>query len=315
MLKKISIIGGGQIGGTIAHLASLKNLGNVVILDNKGSFARGKALDISQANHIFGIDCKILGTDRYEDISNSDVVIVTAGLPRKPGMSRDDLIQTNYNIIKDVAANVKKYSPNAFVVVITNPLDAMVYAFQKISEIPSSMVIGMAGVLDTSRFCHFLSEAFNVSKKEINAMVLGGHGDTMVPVLGSSFVSGVSVPEFAKKSSISTEEIEKIVQRTRNGGAEIVELLGNGSAYYAPATAAIAMTESFLFNQKRILPCAAKLSGEYGVNDLYIGVPVVIGENGCEKVIEVNLSESEASMLKSSVDAVKSLKEIVDSFD
>ncbi len=315
MAKKISIIGGGQIGGTIAHLASLKNLGNVVILDKKASFAKGKALDISQANHIFGIDNKVSGTDKYEDISNSDVIIVTAGLPRKPGMSRDDLIQTNYEIIKDVAKNVSKYSPKAFVIVITNPLDAMVYAFQKASKMPSNMVIGMAGVLDTSRFCHFLSEAFNVSKKDINAIVLGGHGDTMVPVLGSSFVSGVPVLDFAKKLSILPEEIEKIVQRTRNGGAEIVELLGNGSAYYAPATAAIAMMESFLFDQKRILPCAAKLSGEYGVNDLYIGVPTVIGKNGCEKIIEVDLSKTETDMLQSSVNAVKLLKEIVDKFD
>ncbi len=315
MAKKISIIGGGQIGGTIAHLASLKNLGNVVILDKKASFAKGKALDISHANHIFGIDNKVSGTDNYEDISNSDVIIVTAGLPRKPGMSRDDLIQTNYEIIKDVAKNVSKYSPKAFVIVITNPLDAMVYAFQKASKMASNMVIGMAGVLDTSRFCHFLSEAFNVSKKDINAMVLGGHGDTMVPVLGSSFVSGVPVLDFAKKLSILPEEIEKIVQRTRNGGAEIVELLGNGSAYYAPATAAIAMMESFLFDQKRILPCAAKLSGEYRVNDLYIGVPTVIGKNGCEKIIEVDLSQDETEMLKSSINAVKSLKEIVDKFD
>ncbi len=310
--KKISLIGGGQIGGTIAHLISLKNLGDILILDRKLEFAQGKALDISQSNHIFGLDAKITGTDNYKDIANSDVIVVTAGIPRQPGMSRDDLININYAVIKDVAENVAKYSPNALVIVITNPLDAMVYTFEKISKMPSNKIIGMAGILDTARFCHFLSEEFGVSKKEVSAMVLGGHGDTMIPVLNSSFIAGISVPEFAKKVGISHERLEQIVQRTRDGGAEIVKLLGNGSAYYAPATAAIAMLESYIFDQKRILPCAVKLSGEYGIHDLHIGVPIIIGKNGCEKIIEVSLTESEKSALAKSVESVKVLKDIID---
>ncbi len=310
--NKISLIGAGQIGGTLAHLAALKNLGDIVLLDRNEGVAKGKALDISQSNYIFALDAKVTGTANYEDIKDSNVVIITAGLPRKPGMSRDDLISTNYGIIKSVAENVKQYAPGAFVIIVTNPLDAMVYAFQKISGLPANMVLGMAGVLDTARFCHFLSEEFNVSKKEISAMVLGGHGDTMVPVLGASYIAGIPVEEYAKKYGISSERLQEIVQRTRNGGGEIVNLLGNGSAYYAPATAAIAMAESYLFDQKRILPCAVKLNGEYGINGLYIGVQTVIGKNGSERVLEANLSQEEKEMLTKSVKAVEELKAVVD---
>jgi len=312
--KKISLIGAGQIGGTIAHLCAMKNLGDVVLFDVKEGTPQGKALDLSQANYVEGFDNKIIGTNDYKDISDSDVIIVTAGLPRKPGMTRDDLIGTNYEIIKSVAENVKKYSPNALVIVVTNPLDAMVYAFWKISGMQANKVLGMAGVLDTARFCHFLSEEFNVSKKSVSAVVLGGHGDTMVPILGSCFIAGMSVLNYIKGDNNAKEKLDAIVQRTRDGGAEIVKLLGNGSAYYAPASSAVQMMESYLFDKKNILPCAAMLNGEYGINGLYIGVQAMIGSNGCEFILESSLTHNEQRMLEKSIKAVEELKSVIDKF-
>ncbi len=307
--NKISLVGAGNIGGTLAHLAGLKNLGDVVILDiNKGA-AQGKALDIEQSSVVEDFDANLIGTDDYKEIANSDVIIVTAGIARKPGMSRDDLLNTNTTIIKSVAQGIKQYSPNAFVIVITNPLDAMVYVMQKVSNLPTNKVIGMAGVLDSSRMSLFLAREFNVSVEDVNACVMGGHGDTMVPLIRYSTVAGVPVPDLIKMGWSTQEKIDQIVQRTRDGGAEIVKLLGNGSAFYAPASSAILMAESYLFNKRRILPVAAYLNGEYGVKDLYIGVPTIIGENGVEKVIELELNASEKSMLEKSIAAVKNLVE------
>lgn len=310
-MKKISLIGGGQIGGTLAHLSALRNIGNIVLFDTKGDFAKGKALDIMQSCHILNSDVKIDGTDKYEAISNSDVIIITAGSPRKPGMSRSDLIHTNVEVMKTVGENVKKYSPNAFVIVITNPLDAMVYAFQKVSQLPSNMVVGMAGVLDTARFCHFLSDELNVSKSVINAMVLGGHGDDMVPLMSCASVAGINLPEYIKNTNASQDAIEKIVQRTREGGAEIVKLLGTGSAYYAPAAAAISMAESYLFDQKKVIPCAVQLNGEYNVRNMYVGAPAVIGANGVEKIIELSMNNAEKAAMEKSINSVKELISIV----
>jgi len=305
--KKISLIGSGMIGGTLAHLLFMKQYADIVLVDVNKGVAQGKALDISQSGSIVDSDSTISGTDDYSQISGSDAVIVTAGIPRKPGMSRDDLIATNAKIIQSVAENVAKYSPNAFVIIITNPLDIMVQHFQNISKMPQKNVVGMAGVLDTSRFVTFLAEALNVSRSDIKTFVLGGHGDTMVPLLDYTTIGGIPLKNFIKSKAISQEKLDEIVQRTRNGGAEVVALLGNGSAFYSPAHSAIKMVESYLFNKKNILPCAAYLNGEYGEKDIYVGVPVVIGSDGVEKVIEVELSENEKSMLQLSINSVKEL--------
>ncbi len=305
--KKIALVGAGMIGGTLAHLCELKNLGDVVLFDIAEGMPQGKALDISQSSAVDGHDVNLKGTNSYKDIEGSDVVIVTAGVPRKPGMSRDDLLAINTGIIKTVAENIKQYCPNAFVIVITNPLDAMVWVMQKLSGLPANKVVGMAGVLDSSRFAYFLAEELNVSISDINAFVLGGHGDTMVPVVNYTTISGIPLPEFVKMGWLKQERLDQIVQRTRDGGAEIVGLLKTGSAFYAPAASAIRMAEAYLYDKKRILPCAAHLSGQYGVKDLYVGVPCVIGAGGVEKIVEINLDGSQKAMFDKSVAAVKSL--------
>lgn len=305
--NKIALIGAGNIGGTLAHLAGLKNLGDIVLFDVNSGAAKGKALDIEQSSVVEGYDSSMIGTDSYSDIEGADVVIVTAGIARKPGMSRDDLMNTNVSIIKTVAEGIKKHAPNAFVIVITNPLDAMVYVMQKVSGLPANKVVGMAGVLDSARFGLFLANEFKVSVEDVRSFVLGGHGDTMVPLVRYSSVAGIPLPDLIEMGWTSKTKIEEIVQRTRDGGAEIVKLLGNGSAFYAPATSAIAMAESYLFDKKKILPVAANLNGEYGVNGLYIGVPAVIGKNGVEKIVEVKLNAQELTMFNRSVDAVKKL--------
>jgi len=305
--KKIALIGAGMIGGTLAHLAELKNLGDVVLFDIAEGLPQGKALDISQSSAIDGQDVHLKGTNDYKDIEGADVCIVTAGVPRKPGMSRDDLLNINTNIVKTVGENIRKYAPNAFVIVITNPLDAMVWVMQKASGLPHTKVVGMAGVLDSARFAFFLSEALHVSIQDINAFVLGGHGDTMVPVVNYTTVSGIPLPEFVKMGWIKQDKLDQIVQRTRDGGAEIVNLLKTGSAYYAPAASAIRMAESYLYDKKRILPCAAYLKGEYGVKDLYVGVPAMIGAGGVEKIVEISLNPEQKTMFAKSVDSVKGL--------
>ena len=305
--NKIALIGAGNIGGTLAHLAGLKNLGDIVLFDVASGVAKGKALDLEQSSVVEGYDANIIGTDSYADIEGSDVVIVTAGIARKPGMSRDDLMSTNVGIIKTVAEGIKKHAPNAFVIVITNPLDAMVYVMQKVSGLPANKVVGMAGVLDSARFGLFLSREFNVSVADVKTFVLGGHGDTMVPLVRYSSVAGIPLPDLIEMGLTTKTKIEEIVQRTRDGGAEIVKLLGNGSAFYAPATSAIAMAESYLLDKKKILPVAANLNGEYGVKGLYIGVPAIIGKNGVEKIVEVKLNVQELTMFNSSVNAVKKL--------
>ena len=307
--NKIALIGAGNIGGTLAHLAGLKNLGDIVILDLNEGTAQGKALDIAQSSVVENFDSKLSGTTNYEDIKDADVVIVTAGIARKPGMSRDDLLATNVKVISSVATGIKENAPNAFVIVVTNPLDAMVYVMQKVSGLPANKVVGMAGVLDSSRFGLFLAEELNVSVEDVNCFVLGGHGDTMVPLARYSSVAGVPIPDLIEMGWISKTKVEEIVQRTRDGGAEIVKLLGNGSAYYAPAASAIKMAESYLFDKKKILPVAACLNGEYGINDYYIGVPAVIGGNGVEKIVEVKLNSQELTMFKRSFEAVKKLVE------
>ncbi|MFW0777827.1 MAG: malate dehydrogenase [Rickettsiales bacterium] len=309
--KKISLVGAGMIGGTLAHLIELKNLGDVVLFDIAEGMPQGKALDISQSSAVDGNDVNLKGSNDYADLKDSDVVIVTAGVPRKPGMSRDDLLNINTNIIKTVGENIKQYCPNAFVIVITNPLDAMVWVMQKISGLPANKVVGMAGVLDSSRFAYFLAEEMNVSISDINAFVLGGHGDTMVPVTNYTTISGIPLTEFVKMGWIKQEKLDQIVQRTRDGGAEIVGLLKTGSAFYAPAASAIRMAEAYLYDKKRILPCAAHLSGEYGVKDFYVGVPAVIGANGVEKVVEIDLNAEQKAMFDKSVDAVKGLCDAV----
>jgi malate dehydrogenase len=305
--KKIALIGAGMIGGTLAHLAGLKALGDVVLFDIAEGLPQGKALDISQSSAVDGFDANIKGTNDYKDIEGADVVIVTAGVPRKPGMSRDDLLNINTSIVKTVGENIKKFAPNAFVIVITNPLDAMVWVMQQVSGLPHNKVVGMAGVLDSARFSHFIASEFNVSIKDVNTFVLGGHGDTMVPVVHYSTVSGISLPDLVKMGWTTQAKLDAIVQRTRDGGAEIVGLLKTGSAYYAPAASAIAMAEAYLFDQKRLLPCAAHLSGQYGVKDLYVGVPVIIGKNGVEKIVEIELPAEQKAQFDKSVDAVKGL--------
>ena len=307
MTKKITLIGAGQIGGTLAHLIALKELGDVVLFDVEAGIAKGKALDIAQSSPVNGFNISLIGTDNYEDTKNSDVIIITAGVPRKPGMTRDDLWGINLKIIKQVAEGIKKYSPNAFVICITNPLDVMVMAFQKYSGLPTNKVVGMAGILDSSRFKLFLSSELNVPVKEIDAMVMGGHGDTMVPLIRYSSVAGIPLSELIKMGWITKSKLNEIVQRTRDGGAEIVSMLKTGSAFYAPATSAIQMAESYLKDKKKVLPCAAMLNGEYGVKGMYVGVPVVIGKQGIEKVIEVSLDRTEKTMFKKSVKAVNEL--------
>ena len=307
--KKIALIGGGQIGGTLAHLAALKELGDVVIFDIAEGLPQGKALDLAQSAPVDSFNAKLSGTNSYADIAGADVVIVTAGVPRKPGMSRDDLIGINLKVMASVGAGIKANAPNAFVICITNPLDAMVWALQKFSGIPHNMIVGMAGVLDSARFRHFLAEEMNVSVEDVSAFVLGGHGDTMVPMPRFSTVAGIALPELVKMGWISQDRLDQIVTRTANGGAEIVGLLKTGSAYYAPATSAIQMAESYLKDQKRVLPCAVHVDGAYGIKDLYVGLPVVIGEKGVERIVELNLTDDEKSGLNKSADAVRGLIE------
>jgi malate dehydrogenase len=305
--KKIALIGAGQIGGTLAHLIGLKELGDVVLFDIVEGVPQGKSLDIAESTPIEGNDTRYLGANSYEAMNGADVVIVTAGVPRKPGMSRDDLLGINLKVMEQVGAGIKKYCPNAFVICITNPLDAMVWALQRYCGLPKHMVVGMAGVLDSARFRYFLADDFNVSVEDVTAFVLGGHGDSMVPLVRYSTVAGIPIPDLVRMGWTSQSRIEEIVDRTRNGGAEIVNLLKTGSAFYAPASSAIAMAESFLRDKKRVLPCAAYLNGEYGVKDLYVGVPVVIGAKGVERVVEIELTGAEQAMFDKSVDAVGGL--------
>jgi malate dehydrogenase len=305
--KKIALIGAGNIGGTLAHLAALKNLGDIVLFDVVEGVPQGKALDLSQCGPVEGFDATITGTNDYADIAGADVIIVTAGVARKPGMSRDDLLGINLKVMKAVGEGIKNNAPDAFVICITNPLDAMVWALREFSGLPHNKVVGMAGVLDSARFSHFLATEFGVSVKDVNTFVLGGHGDTMVPVLEYSTVSGIPVSDLIEMGFSTKEKVDEIIKRTRGGGGEIVALLKTGSAYYAPATSGIAMAEAYLYDQKRILPAAANLSGEYGIDNLYVGVPVVIGANGVEKIVEVKLSDEAKQNLQVSVDAVKEL--------
>ncbi|WP_394664180.1 malate dehydrogenase [uncultured Sphingomonas sp.] len=305
--KKIALIGAGNIGGTLAHLAALKGLGDIVLFDVVEGVPQGKALDLSQCGPVEGFDANIKGSNDYADIAGADVIIVTAGVARKPGMSRDDLLGINLKVMKAVGEGIKNNAPDAFVICITNPLDAMVWALREFSGLPANKVVGMAGVLDSARFSHFLAEEFGVSVKDVNTFVLGGHGDTMVPVLEYSTVSGIPVSDLIEMGFSTKEKVDEIVKRTRGGGGEIVALLKTGSAFYAPATSGIAMAEAYLYDQKRILPAAAHLSGEYGIDNLYVGVPVVIGAGGVEKVVEVKLSDEAKANLQVSVDAVKEL--------
>tara|TARA_R110002050_G_scaffold412_5_gene2814 strand:+ start:5478 stop:6416 length:939 start_codon:yes stop_codon:yes gene_type:complete len=307
MRKKIALVGSGNIGGTLAFLAGMKDLGDVILLDITEGIPQGKGLDLNQAGPVEGFDSHIHGSNNMADMKDADVVIVTAGSPRKPGMSRDDLIEINQKVIRSVAQNIKKYCPKAFVIVITNPLDVMVWVMQHESGLPASKVVGMAGILDSSRFRSFLAEEYNVSAKDVVATVMGGHGDTMVPLLRFSSVGGVPLPETVKMGWTTQDKLDAIVDRTRKGGGEIVGLLKTGSAFYAPAAAAIEMAESYLKDKRRILPCAAKLNGEYGIKDLYVGVPAVIGKNGVEKIIEFPLNAEEKSAFDNSISAVKKL--------
>jgi len=307
--RKIALIGAGMIGGTLAHLIGLKELGDVVAFDIAEGLPQGKSLDIAESSPVDGFDCDLKGTNDYVDIEGADVVIVTAGVPRKPGMSRDDLLEINLKVMEQVGAGIKKYAPDAFVICITNPLDAMVWALHRITGLPRNKVVGMAGVLDSSRFRYFLAREFDVSVEDVSAFVLGGHGDTMVPLTRYSTVAGIPLPDLVKMKWITQERLDEVLQRTRDGGAEIVGLLKNGSAYYAPAASAIAMAESYLKDKKRVLPCAAYLNGEYGVKGLYIGVPVVIGSRGVERVVEIELNSHERADFSHSVSAVQSLVE------
>ncbi|MBI1328659.1 MAG: malate dehydrogenase [Alphaproteobacteria bacterium] len=305
--KKIALIGGGQIGGTLAHLAALKELGDVVLFDIVEGLPQGKTLDLSQSGPVEGFNAKLSGTNSYADIEGADVVIVTAGVPRKPGMSRDDLLGINLKVMAAVGEGIKNHAPNAFVICITNPLDAMVWALRQFSGLPHNKVVGMAGVLDSARFRHFLADEMGVSVEDVSAFVLGGHGDTMVPMPRFSTVAGISLPELVKMGWIKQDRLDQIVQRTRDGGAEIVGLLKTGSAFYAPATSAIQMAESYLKDQKRVLPCAVYVDGAYGIKDLYVGLPAVIGEKGIERIVELELTEDERAQLAKSAGAVKGL--------
>lgn len=306
---KISLVGAGNIGGTLAHLIGLKELGDVVLYDITDGIPQGKGLDIAQSTPVEGVDAIYSGSTDYKDIADSDVVIVTAGVPRKPGMSRDDLIETNAKVMVAVGKGIRKYCPDAFVICITNPLDAMVWALREASGLPHHKVVGMAGVLDSARFRYFLAEEFNVSVKDITAFVLGGHGDTMVPLVRYSTVAGIPLPDLVKMKWTTQKKLDSIVQRTRDGGAEVVKLLKTGSAFYAPAASAVQMAESYLKDQRRLLPCAAWVDGAYGLDGMYVGVPVIIGENGVEEVIEIKLDKEEKKMFEHSVQSVVSLVE------
>ncbi|SDK99355.1 malate dehydrogenase [Paracoccus chinensis] len=312
---KIALIGAGQIGGTLAHLAAIKELGDVVLFDIAEGTPQGKALDIAQSGPSEGFDGAFKGTSDYADIAGADVCIVTAGVPRKPGMSRDDLLGINLKVMKSVGEGIKAHAPNAFVICITNPLDAMVWALREFSGLPHEKVVGMAGVLDSARFRHFLSLEFGVSMRDVTAFVLGGHGDTMVPLVRYSTVGGIPLPDLVKMGWTTQEKLDSIVQRTRDGGAEIVGLLKTGSAFYAPATSAIEMAESYLKDQKRVLPCAAYVQNAYGLDGMYVGVPTVIGANGIEKVIEIDMNAEEQAMMHKSIDAVKGLVEACKGID
>ncbi|HYC24506.1 MAG TPA: malate dehydrogenase [Roseiarcus sp.] len=305
--KKIALIGAGQIGGTLAHLIALRELGDVVLFDIIEGVPQGKALDLAESAPIDGFNARLAGTSSYADIAGADVVIVTAGVPRKPGMSRDDLLGINLKVMESVGAGLKAHAPTAFVICITNPLDAMVWALQKASGLPTKKVIGMAGVLDSARFRYFLSEEFKVSVQDVSAFVLGGHGDDMVPSVRYSTVAGIPLPDLVKMGWTSKERLEAIVERTRKGGGEIVNLLKTGSAFYAPAASAIAMAESYLKDQRRVLPCAVYLNGEYGVKDVYVGAPAVIGAAGVERVVEISFDEAERAMFAKSVASVQTL--------
>ena len=307
MKKKIALIGAGQIGGTLAHLIAVKGLANVVLFDVAEGIAKGKALDIAQSSPVEGFEVSLLGTSDYNDIKKSDVIIITAGVPRKPGMSRDDLLEINLKIIKQVAEGIKKNSPNAFVICITNPLDVIVMALQKYSGLPKNKVVGMAGILDSSRFIYFLSEKLKISVNNIKSFVLGGHGDTMVAMLNHTKVNGEPIQNFVKSGKLSKDELNEMIDRTKKGGAEIVKYLEKGSAFYAPASAGVQMAESYLNDQKKELPCAAYLSGEYGVKNIYAGVPAIIGKNGVEKIVEIKLSSEEQDQFDKSIKAVSDL--------
>jgi malate dehydrogenase len=308
--KKIALVGAGNIGGTLAHLVGLKELGDVVLFDIVEGIPQGKALDIAQSTPVEGVGAGFVGTNDYKDLEGADVVIVTAGVPRKPGMSRDDLIGINTKVMKAVGEGIKKHCPKAFVICITNPLDVMVWALREYTGQPHNMVCGMAGVLDSARFRYFLSEEFKVAVEDVTAFVLGGHGDTMVPLARYSAVAGIPLPDLVRMGWTTQEKLDKIIQRTRDGGAEIVGLLKTGSAFYAPATSAIEMAEAYLKDKKRVLPCAAWCNGEYGLHGLYVGVPTVIGAGGIEKVIQIDLNAEEKAMLDHSVNAVRGLIEV-----
>ncbi len=312
---KIALIGAGQIGGTLAHLAAMKELGDVIIFDIAEGTPQGKALDIAESSPVDGFDSKLSGANDYSQIKDADVCIVTAGVPRKPGMSRDDLLGINLKVMKAVGEGIRNNAPNAFVICITNPLDAMVWALREFSGLPHKKVVGMAGILDSARFRHFLAEEFRVSVKDVNAFVLGGHGDTMVPLPRYSTVGGIPLPDLVRMGWITQEKLDSIIQRTRDGGAEIVGLLKTGSAFYAPAAAAIQMAEAFLKDQRRVLPCATYVSGAYGLNGIYVGVPTLIGAQGVEKIIEIELNTSETSDFQKSIDSVKNLIEACRNID
>ncbi|MGZ8997289.1 MAG: malate dehydrogenase [Allosphingosinicella sp.] len=313
--KKIALIGAGMIGGTLAHLAAIRELGDIVMVDVAEGIPQGKGLDLAQAGPVEGFDVKLTGTQDYSEIVGADVCIVTAGIARKPGMSRDDLLGINLKVMKAVGEGIKAHAPDSFVICVTNPLDAMVWALREFCGLPYNRVVGMAGVLDSARFRHFLAEEFKVSVEDVTAFVLGGHGDTMVPVPAYSTVGGIPIPDLIKMGWSTQERIDSIVQRTRSGGGEIVALLKTGSAYYAPATSAIMMAESFLKDKKRLLPAAAHLTGQYGVDDLYVGVPVIIGEGGVERIVEIELDENAKANFQVSVDAVKELLEACKAID
>ena len=315
MKKKITLIGAGQIGGTLAHLIALKELGDIILFDVASGLAKGKALDIAQSSPVNGFNVNIIGTDNYQDTKNSDVIIITAGVPRKPGMTRDDLLGINLKIIKQVAEGIKSTSPEAFVICITNPLDVIVMALQKYSGLPKNKIVGMAGILDSSRFIYFLSQELKIPVKKINSFVLGGHGDSMVAMLGSTFVDGKKINELVKEGKLSQEKLDNIVERTKKGGAEIVKYLEKGSAFYAPAASGVQMAECYLNDMKKELPCAASLNGEYGFKDIYAGVPVIIGKGGVEKIIEIKLTDREKESFATSINSVKELYEAAKKID
>ena len=315
MRNKIALVGSGNIGGTLAHLAAIKELGDVTLFDIAEGIPQGKSLDLSQSGPVEGFDSKMVGTNDYKDLKDSDVVIVTAGVARKPGMSRDDLVEINTKVMKQVGQGIKENCPKAFVICITNPLDAMVGVLQRASGLLTNMVAGMAGVLDSARFRHFLAEEFNVSVSDVTAFVLGGHGDTMVPLARYSAVAGIPVPDLVKMGWSTQEKIDQIVQRTRDGGAEIVGLLKTGSAFYAPASSAIEMAESYLRDKKKLLPCAAYVDGHYGLDGLYVGVPVIIGKNGVERIVEISFTSDEKDMFNNSVSAVRQLNDVASKFE